>query len=262
MRPACPNGGAVVTGATGAVVTSGAETSPAETQRRVGETWRGTPARWRTPVQRIPTADFVLTDPLGRVVPGLPGVGVEGLVAPPIDVAVAPPGAVAAEPAIDVVVDSAMSQRFSCRGGRTTRRCQRAGTERSHDHSNRGAVGMMERHRHAASSVVRPTPIYGQEERFVQILTGSRSRSHRRRSARTALSDGVEAHPPRQPSRGNERCPRKAPGAEITSRKGGVVTKTSAESPTEDDMTSTRERAGDCSAASPHRGTPAPIRSL
>jgi len=93
-----PEGGAVVTGTTGTVVVGGRDVGGGEPE--VGRVVAGDVA-----MAVDPSADFVLTEPLGRVVPGLPGADVEELVAPDIDVAVAPPRDLAVEPAIDVVAD-------------------------------------------------------------------------------------------------------------------------------------------------------------
>jgi hypothetical protein len=72
-----------------------------------------------------PCADFVLTEPLGRVVPGLPGAD-DGLVVPPIGVAVVPPIGVAVAPPRDVVVGPALDVGLD-RACRTA--CRAAGEE-------------------------------------------------------------------------------------------------------------------------------------
>jgi hypothetical protein len=222
-----PDGGAVVTGAAGAVVVGGRDVVGGGALG--GRDGAGDAGDVATPVD--PCADFVLTEPLGRVVAGLPDADVGELVAPPIDVAVAPPGVLAVGPALDVVVDGACRAAF------------RAGVEELHAvasapaqiSTNTRTVARWARWNviNAASSVVRPAPIYGQGARFVQILHRSRKST----------------------------VPRRRPGAEITSRRGWIVTSTTTQSPTEDDMATARERV-DLGCSGRRRGTPARIRSL
>src|SRR5580658_5425541 len=96
-----PDGGTVGIGATGTVVVGGRVVGGGDALVG-GRDVAGDAGD----VSVDPCADFVLTEPLGRVVPGLPGADDE-LVAPAIDVALAPPGDVALGPATDVVVDRA-----------------------------------------------------------------------------------------------------------------------------------------------------------
>lgn len=107
-----PDGGTVGIGATGTVVVGGRVVGGGDAvvggRDVAGDAGDGA-------VTVDPCADFVLTEPPGRVVPGLPGADDE-LVAPAIDVAVAPPRAVVVGPAIDVVVDSACRTAFRAVG--------------------------------------------------------------------------------------------------------------------------------------------------
>jgi len=96
-----PDGGAVVTGATGTVV-GGRDVVGGEAVVG-GRDVAGDTGDVAMTVD--PCADFVLTEALGRVVPGLPGTVVEEMVPPALDGAVAPPRVVAVEPASGVVVD-------------------------------------------------------------------------------------------------------------------------------------------------------------
>jgi hypothetical protein len=103
-----PVGGTVVTGATGAVVAGGRDVVGGDAVG--GRVVAGDAGDVAMPVD--PCADFVLTEPLGRVVPGLPDAEVEELVAPPFDGAVAPPSVVAVAPTFDVVGDNACRAAF------------------------------------------------------------------------------------------------------------------------------------------------------